>query len=109
VSLLALNARQRLAAINHQQDKTEEDNNDESNIDIVDVNIMTSSATAMLTSQHPQSQSLLSIVLGTQPSEDQSALDVNTITSTNSSMLTSQHTYSTIPIEQQDNARHADD
>jgi hypothetical protein len=109
VSLLALNARQRLSAIHHQQDKTEEDNNDESNIDIADVNIMTSSATDMLTSQHPPSQSLPSIMLETRHSEDQSTLDVNDITSTNSSMLTSQHTYSTIPIEQQDNARHADD
>jgi hypothetical protein len=109
VSLLALNARQRLSAIHHQQDKTEEDNNDESNIDIADVNIMTSSATAMLTSQHPQSQSLPSVVLETRHSDDQATLDVNNITSTNSSMLTSQHTHSTAHIKQPDSARRADD
>jgi len=63
VSLLALNARQRLSAIHHQRDNAEEENNDERNIDIADVNIMTSSATDMLTSQHPQSQSLPSIML----------------------------------------------
>ena len=109
VSLLALYARQRLSAINHQQDKTEEDNNCSSDNDITDVNITPSSATDMLTSQHPQSQSLPPIMLETRHSEDQSTLDVDTITSTNSSMLTSQHTYSTIHIEQSDNARHTDD
>jgi len=109
VSLLALNARQRLSAIHHQQDNAEEDNNDERNIDIADVNIMTSSATDMLTSQHPQSQSLPSIVLETQHSEDQATLDVSNITSTNSSMLTLQHTHSTTHIKQPDNARRADD
>ena len=69
VSLLALNARQRLSAIHHQQDKTEEDNNDESNIDTADVNITPSSVTDMLASQHPQSQSLPSILLETRHSE----------------------------------------
>ena len=69
VSLLALNARQRLSAIHHQQDKAEEDNNDESNIDIADVNITPSSVTDMLASQHPQSQSLPSILLETRHSE----------------------------------------
>jgi RecT family len=69
VSLLALNARQRLSAIHHKQDKTEEDIDCSSYNDIADVNIMTSSATAMLTSQHLQSQSLPSIVLETQHSK----------------------------------------
>jgi len=109
VSLLALNSRQRLSAIQHQRDKTEEDNDCPADIDITDVNIMTSSATDMLTSQHPQSQSLPSIVLETQHSEDQATLDVSNITSTNSSMLTLQHTHSTTHIKQPDNARRADD
>jgi len=108
VSLLALNARQRLSAIHHQQDNAEEDNDCSSDNDIADVNIMTSSATDMLTSQHPQSQSLPSIMLEKRHSEDQSTLDVNIITSTNSSVLTSQHAHSTIPIEQPGNAPQAD-
>ena len=79
VSLLALNARQRLSAIyDHQKDKTEEENDYSANIDIDSVNITPSSATDMLTSQHPQSQSSPSILLETRHSKveakDQSEL-----------------------------------
>jgi len=69
VSLLALNARQRLSAIHHQRDKTEEDNDCSADIDIADVNITPSSATDMLKLQHSQSQSLPSIVLETRYSK----------------------------------------
>ena len=70
VSLLVLNARQRLSAIyDHQKDKTEEENDYSANIDIDSVNITPSSATDMLTSQHPQSQSSPSILLETRHSK----------------------------------------
>ena len=78
VSLLVLNARQRLSAINQQRDKTEDENDCSADIDIDSVNITPSSAIDMLTSQHPQSQSSPSILLETRHSKveakDQSEL-----------------------------------
>jgi len=58
LSLLALNARQRLSALKLQPDEDRLADNDQiegQNLD--DVNIVTSPTTAMLTSQHPHSQS----------------------------------------------------
>ena len=69
VSLLVLNARQRLSAINQQRDKTEDENDCSADIDIDSVNITPSSAIDMLTSQHPQSQSSPSILLETRHSK----------------------------------------
>ena len=73
LSLLALNARQRLSALKHQPDEDRSADNDQ----IVgqtssDVNIVTSSTTSMLDPQHPHSQSAMPIEepCTVQPSDD---------------------------------------
>jgi hypothetical protein len=73
LSLLALNARQRLSAIKQQSDEDRSADNDQiAGQTSSDVNIVTSSTTGMLTSQHPYSQSATPIQEpGTvHPSED---------------------------------------
>jgi len=101
VSLLAPNARQRLSAIHHQQEDAEEDNNDESDIDIININITPSSVTDMLTSQHPQSQSLPSIMLETRHSEAEA-------NNQSEPCQTIRQTLSIIPVEQPDTVQSSD-
>jgi hypothetical protein len=73
ISLLVLNARQRLSAIQGQQEEDRLSDNDQSEGQALDgVNDLTSPTTYMLTSQHPRSQSAMPIEEPdtVQPSED---------------------------------------
>jgi hypothetical protein len=73
LSLLALNARQRLSAIKQQSDKDQTSDNDQSEWQTSeDVNITTSPTPGMLPSEHQHSQSAVSIhgQETVQPSDD---------------------------------------